>query len=792
MRIFWRLLIIANISFLSACDSPEEQARQYLVKGEALLLAGEPVKAELEFKNALQIDDKLSPAWYGLAQVAKMDSDWSDTFSLLDRVVEIDPQNLDAHIEKVRLLLGAGQLERALEVSTASLQLAPDDARVLALRAAIIYTLKDIEGSVDLARRALQADPENADALVVLATERLQSGDVAQALEYLDRGISHHEKNVALQLIKIEALNRIDRVESSEAVLKNLIEIYPETDAFHYLLARFYLEQLKEGMAERIYRDLVVARPEDSRPRMELVRFINRTRGASAAIEELAKLIELAPSSTDLRFMMVQLQHRTGDNEGAVQNLEAIGETATSLEQRHKAQGLLAVYYLANRQYDQAMLLLDSVLTDDPRNEQALLIKSYRLIDEGNFSEAISSLRRVLSDDPDSARALFLLGKAHELGGMKDLAEDRYFRAFEASAQAPQFGLPLAKFLVKLQRPQRAEQVLEKVITSHPGHADSLTYLANLRIATEDWDGAQAAVNLVREHVGEAAADEVQGALYAAQKDYTGSIAAFKRAYQASPSSERILQSLVGAYLSSGRSKDAHQFLDSKLQASKEEVSTQLLKGQVYLSEGEVESAIHVFSRVLESHPLNTAAYLYISQAKQRTGDLEEALATLNRGLALVPGDFNLNLAKAVLLERRRVYDEAIASYESLLDARPNADIVVNNLASLLSEYRDDRESLQRAHELARRFQNSDIPHFKDTLGWTYYRLGKVEDARSFLEGAVRQTPTMPVFRYHLGMTYLALQENELARRELQLALDLGPEDSFPFRDEVKAAMRRL
>lgn len=173
-------------------------------------------------------------------------------------------------------------------------------------------------------------------------------------------------------------------------------------------------------------------------------------------------------------------------------------------------------------------------------------------------------------------------------------------------------------------------------------------------------------------------------------------------------------------------------------------------------------------------------------------GKLDEALEALNHGLAVVPGDFTLGLEKAGLLENRRAYDQAIADYEKLLEIRPNADIVANNLASLLSEHRADKESLQRAHEIARRFHDSEIPHFKDTLGWTYFRLGKAQDARSLIEGAVRQTPSIPVFRYHLGMTYLALKENDLARREFQVALELGANNGFPFRDEVEAAMRRL
>ncbi|WP_160152897.1 tetratricopeptide repeat protein [Microbulbifer sp. ALW1] len=791
MRLAYRISVYVFCALISGCDSPEEKARQYVEKGEAFLGNGDPVKARLEFKNALQINDQLAPAWYGLARVAKQDSDWSEAFSLLDRVVESDPGNLDAHIEQVRLLLGAGQLERALGVSTASLQLAPDDARVLALRAAIIYTLEDIEGAADLAHRALAADPGNSDALLVLATERLERGNLSEALEYLDRGIAHDEKNVALQLIKVEALNRLDRSGSSERVLEHLIELYPETDAFHYLLAHLYLSQSKVDDAERVYRDLIVVRGGDSRAQMELIRLLNRTRGPAVAIAELEKLLAEEPASTDLRFLMVQLQHRIGDREGVGETLEVIADIATSVDSKHKALGLLAAFRLENGQYDQAMMLVDTVLSEDPRDEQALLIQSYRQIEQRQLSEAVSNLRRILNDDPDSTRALFLLGKAHELAGMRDLAEDRYFRAFEVGGQSPQFGLPLAKYLIKLQRPHRAAQVVEDVLGAYPENIESLILLARIRIISGDWSGAHSVVDRIRV-VDEQIGYEVLGSLYAAQSDNEKSIDAFRRAYQISPDTQGSMNALVAAYLRAGKPDEAHDLLDSVISAQEDSTAARLLKGQVYLSEGKERPAIRSFSQVLKREPANTAAYQYLSLAKSRLGAWKEALATLDRGLAFVPGDFNLSLAKAGLLENQRVFDEAIAGYEKLIDVRPNADIVANNLASLLSEHRDDHDSLLRAHELARRFQESEVPHFKDTLGWTYFRLGKPEDARGLIEDAVRETPAMPVFRYHLGMTYMALEEKELARRELQLALELTSGGDFPFRDDVESAIRRL
>ena len=60
--------------------------------------------------------------------------------------------------------------------------------------------------------------------------------------------------------------------------------------------------------------------------------------------------------------------------------------------------------------------------------------------------------------------------------------------------------------------------------------------------------------------------------------------------------------------------------------------------------------------------------------------------------------------------------------------------------------------------------------HFKDTLGWIAYRRGKYQEALSQLKDAVAQLSDQPMPKYHLGMTYIALQQGENALEQLNAA----------------------
>jgi tetratricopeptide (TPR) repeat protein len=490
------------------------------------------------------------------------------------------------------------------------------------------------------------------------------------------------------------------------------------------------------------------------------------------------------------RFVLSQLQQSADQAEAAAKTLQSIVDQAVSSEDRHRAMGQLAVYELKADKKAEAMARVGEILAEDPRNEQALIIKATQLIDERELDKAISDLRTSLRDSPGSARALLLLGNAHEVSGAMELADDLYSRAFQASRQSADFGLAYARFLLKLQRAQRAAAVLEDGLHSKPDHLASLTLLAQIRVATGDWAGAQEAADRIRQlEDTDSVSQQIMGAVYAGQQNYEQSINAFKEAYEASSSA---MVSLVRAYVRAGQADEAVSFLNAVVTASDDNNNARLLLGRLYESQGENDKAAEVFREVIKREPSLTEGYRSLASLETRLDKPTEALQVLDAGLEEVPGDFGLRMLKAGVYEAQQDYEAAIEIYDELLLERPNADVVANNLASLLSDHRDDEASLKRAHELAGRFRSSKIPYFKDTLGWTYYRLGNAEDAIELIEDATQEMPSSPVFRYHLGMAYVAIDEKESARQEFEKALELAGDSPFTFRDKVTEAIKEL
>lgn len=125
-------------------------------------------------------------------------------------------------------MLLSGRLEDALKTSDLVMELDPNNADSLALKAAVLFRLDDKPGAVAAATAALKIDPSNIDAVSVLAAERLDAKEPADAVAVIDEGLVHRPGSAPLQVIKIRALTALDDDDAIIKVFHELIAEDPE------------------------------------------------------------------------------------------------------------------------------------------------------------------------------------------------------------------------------------------------------------------------------------------------------------------------------------------------------------------------------------------------------------------------------------------------------------------------------------------------------------------------------------------------------------------------------------
>jgi tetratricopeptide (TPR) repeat protein len=99
---------------------------------------------------------------------------------------------------------------------------------------------------------------------------------------------------------------------------------------------------------------------------------------------------------------------------------------------------------------------------------------------------------------------------------------------------------------------------------------------------------------------------------------------------------------------------------------------------------------------------------------------------------------------------------------------------------------------LKRAYELAQRLRGSEVPHFRDTLGWTAHRVGKSQEANDLLGSAAKELPYIAAIQYHYGMNQLALNNRPAAREALQRAVELAKKTPFSQAEDARRALQGL
>jgi tetratricopeptide (TPR) repeat protein len=317
-----------------------------------------------------------------------------------------------------------------------------------------------------------------------------------------------------------------------------------------------------------------------------------------------------------------------------------------------------------------------------------------------------------------------------------------------------------------------------------------MSALAQIRLARQNWTGAQEIAESIRRSGNSGgAADQIVGAALVGRNKYDEAIAAFQNAYNAAPTAAQPMDLLVGALVKANKKDQATIFLKSVLAKNPDDANALILLGSLQASSGATDQALKSFSAAVKAKPTNAAGYQALAAFYLNQKNYDEAIRVMQRGTQQLPDTIALHRTLADAFARKGDFETAISEYEFILDKQPDDLIAANNLASLLLDYRTDKASLERAQSLAAILRKSQIPQFKDTLGWASYRRGDYRTAVSLSEEAVAALPDEPAIRYHLAMGYIANDLPGKASEQLKKALELAPRSDLA--EAIRTALKK-
>ncbi|MEM9762040.1 MAG: tetratricopeptide repeat protein [Pseudomonadota bacterium] len=785
---FLALAIAAPL--LAACDSVEERVATHYERGQELAEAGENAKAIVEYRNAISLKADHVPSRLAIATLLEEEGNLGEAVRHYQIAAENDLKNVRSRVRLSQYMLVTRNIDRALEFSEQAYALDPEDPDVLAVRSATAYQLQDKEFALELARKAIAAEPDHAAANVVLITERVESGELDEALSMTDNVLSVHDEDLSLHLLRLRLLELTDQQELALEQLVSITQKFPELGSAKQALARRYTQLGELDKAEEQLRSYAEIAEDRTAANLAIAQFMMRTQGMDAGVAELQRLAAEEQNGWPYTRALASLFYARDRGDEARTMLEAVvqGEGAMANE----ARVMLARFALQERDKEGARALIDAVLASDKANADALTMRGALEIDADQYGQAIETLRNALAQNATDSRTQRLLGRAYLLNGNEALAADQFANATRNSDYAPDVAQEYVQFLIRRGRIDGAEAVLSEAVRRSPTNRTLLTALAQLRLQQQDWVGAETVANQLRElEGGGTVAEQVLAASLSGQEKYDESSDILRSLVADDETRGQAMAGLVNTLLADGKADEARAFLNDVLAEDPGNVQARLLQASVEQREGNADLARELVERVNADFPNQSAPYLFLARSELSAGNTDEAYRIAREGVDAT-GALNLRLIVAGIDEQRGDVDSAIEQYQAVFDARPDSLLAANNLASMLSMHKsDDPEALKRAQTIALRLRSSDVPEMQDTFGWTLYLNGDYRGALQSLEPAAEKLSNNPIVLYHYGMTLKALGRDEEARRVLDRSAALA-DDSFPYPDGLTQALAEL
>ncbi len=715
------------------------------------------------------------------------------------RLVEQYPQNLEGRTALAEMALQLDNWDEAERHGRAAAQLAPEDPGIQAITVTLDYRSalagRDpvaASAARDRAADLIAAHPDLIAARRIVLDALLRTEDWRGAATTLEAGIALAPDAADLQMMRLGILEKLGDDAGVEAQIKALIARNPQAPDMHRLLVRWYVAQGRGADAETHLRSLVDPDADTPDAMTTLVLFLSQTRGPEAARAELDTQIAADDQRGGrhgalLKAMRAGLDFDAGRQAEAIAGMEAILETATPSAETRNIKIGLARMLIGTGNPVGARALAEEVLAEDPGDVAALKLKAAWLIEDDRTGDAIVTLRAALGESPRDPELMTLMARAHERDGNRQLMGEMLALAVDASGNAPDETLRYAAFLTRDGRLLSAEGALLAALRTEAGTgADSLPLLValgNIYIGLNDWPRADQVTTTISrlEAPGAGSAARELTARRLAAQNRTGDLFAFLQ--DLSEDGEGGLAAdlaIIRTHAERGDRQAALAHADARLEKDPGNSALRFIRAAVLGADERYDEAGKIYRELLAETPASERLWTALYRLHAGQGDHKGALGVLDEALAQLPDSAMMRFNKAAALEQVGEIDAAIAIYEDLYARDSNAQVIANNLASLLATHRDDADSLERAELIARRLRDTDFAPFQDTYGWIAHRRGNDEEALSYLEPAAADLPGDASVQYHLGMVLDALGRGPEALTQLEKAATMTDRDAPP------------
>jgi len=452
----------------------------------------------------------------------------------------------------------------------------------------------------------------------------------------------------------------------------------------------------------------------------------------------------------------------------------------------------LAEALLKSGRAQEAIDILSAIVADDPNNEPAIdLLRDSLSASTGvNSSKVVSALEQAVFGNPDNPALINLLTEAYARSGR--LADAGTLLENAAKKAAPTDRTAAALYYVSLGE-----------IYEGASNYDGTKKAYEKAISVRGLNRASTLADDERMFLGQVFERMIRAAKAANRlADATVVIDRARKLF--GPQDNFADRQLVTLYRESGKRPEALTVIRKQRVRTPLDEALARQEATLLTELGRVDEAVTEYRKFMAAKPSGIQAgssqtnggpttptvdrvpidifsnLLFISSLYSQANRGKEAVETANQALAAARGVERKQIARlsiASALQMSGDMEGAEATLRDILKESPGNPIALNNLGYFLLERNERIEEALKLIEQAVSVDPTN-PSYLDSLGWAYYKAGKLNDAEKHIKNALRYDPSSATINEHLGDIYSAQGKKDHAKASWQRAITIASDAS--------------